>query len=501
MRVLRFILLFCALLLYFCNGYCIEEKIIWINGVQDLSLITKPNVNYIIKGEIDLEGSTLQIPRNSTLKIKRGSLKNGRVCLDNTSLNCKDGAFKNVALEGTISNRSFMSSWIKISREYHDLYAEAIRVACNSNADFIFTSGSYKFKHPIFLYNKMSLIGNGKVDLEVGLESPDGKTMAFIIAGNDSLNINGHVNGREWEGNISRLNIIVGEKQDVGLDAIIGLYNASNCSVSNCVIDASKLHIQVSHFIGAYNNARFANPSGGHNIHIYHNRIICQGSIERAYSIKGKLLSCESIGAGDRSDIIVEDNYIINASDDLGIHSCEDVLIRNNTIDALDGRIYLSGSQNCTIENNQLRYISPSQSGMGIKVTIEHSYRKPTRNIIINNNIVDYTKASNSANYGIWVQGYDIAIVNNTLISNGASNARIWVDVIDIDDNQDPRVRNKGVLVPERIVVKNNKAKSLYCFAALKYEVGEWTITDNVIEGGKFICNRKEAILENNIIK
>lgn len=456
---------------------------------------------YVIKGEIDLEGSTLQIPRNCTLKINRGSLINGKVCLDNTYLNCKDGALMDVILEGTISNDSFKSSWLKITGGYDDLYADAIRVACNSNTDFIFSSGSYKFKHPIFLYNKMSLIGKGNVNIDIEIESPDGKGMCFIVAGNDDLNLNGRVKGKEWEGTISGLNIIVGEGQEAWLDAVIGLYNASNCTVSNCDIDASKLQVPIAHFIGAYNNARFANPSGGHHVHIHNNRIKCQGGLDYVYSKNGQLLSCESIGVGDRSHIVIENNHIINASDDLGVHSCTDVIIRRNMVESLDGRIYVSGSQDCLIDNNQIQYISSSQSGMGIKVTIEQSYQKPNKNLRIRNNIVDYTFASHAAAYGIWVQGYDISVENNTLISNGASNARIWVDVIEIDDNQDSRIKNKGVLVPEKIVVRNNKAKIIYCFADPKYEVGEWIITDNVIEGGQFICNRKEAILENNTIK
>jgi hypothetical protein len=170
-------------------------------------------------------------------------------------------------------------------------------------------------------------------------------------------------------------------------------------------------------------------------------------------------------------------------------------------IESLDGRIYVSGTQDCVIENNKISYISPSRSGMGIKVTMERPYQKPNLNYQIIGNVIDYTKASMEANYGIWVQGRDMIIEGNTLISNGASNARIWVDVIDINDNQDSRSKNKGKLVPDNITIKNNKAKILYFVADTKYDVQNWRIENNEFSSDQIICNRKEAVMRNNKIK
>lgn len=469
-----------------------------VKGLKALE--TMQNISCSIDKSLDLGGKTIRLPSNSLVRIKRGKLKNGVVVLDRVTLNCREGAFEDAVLQGNIKNRYFSSEWLKCTGAYSDLFSDAIKVACNSNIDFFFSEGIYLFKNPIYLYNNMSLVGKGKVILETEIESMDGKAMSFIIAGNDALNINGHVKGMKWEGRICGLSIVFSSSQKDAFDTVIGLYNASNCSVYNCCIDASACSVRVGHFIGAYNNARFANPSGGQNIHIYNNKIKCQGSLELEYDESGKKLSSESIGFGDRENVVVENNHIINASDDLGVHSCKNVVIRDNKIESLDGRIYISGTRGCDIENNNLYYISPVFSGMGIKVTVEHLFQAPNTDIRIHNNIVDYTKASNTPNYGIWVQGQNIEIVNNTLISNGASNARIWVDVIRIDDNLDKRLKNKGFLVPDKITIKNNKAKSLYCVADTRFEVSDWVISNNIIESNWFVCNRKEAVQKSNIV-
>lgn len=483
------------------NCFLFGFNTIRVTDLRDLlALENRRDVKCSINKPIDLEGKTVRLPANSYVVIKKGVLKNGTVVMDTVMLKCKDGAFEDVILRGTIRNDAFVSSWLKINGEYADLYADAIRMACNSNADFVFTKGTYRFKHPLFLYNKMSLYGKGNVILEPEIESIDNKGVCFIVAGNDDLNINDHMKGMEWQGSIYGLTININEKQQEMMDAVIGLYNSSNSSVHHCYIDASYIKVPVGHFIGAFNNARYANPSGGHHLHIYSNMIKCQGSVEMEYSDYGQLLSCESIGVANRYNIVIDHNHIINASDDLGIHSCNNVQIFNNTLESLDGRIYVSGSQDCTIENNRIKYISPSQSGMGIKVTIEFSYQKPNKRFTIVNNVVDYSGASDSPNYGIWVQGQDILIEKNMLISNGASNARIWIDVIDIDDNQDARAKNKGVLVPDRIVIKNNKAKTLYCVADSKLEVKDWEISNNIIEGDWYFVNRKEAVQKSNIV-
>ena len=479
------------------------EKTVNISSHSELQKkMVKPETRYNIQKDIDLKGAIIKVPFNSTLVIKKGSLRNGTIVFNKTELNCKEGAFLDIVLQGTISNRELKSTWVKCTEEYSDMLSDAIKVACNSNCDFVFSKGTYKFKKPIFIYNKMSLLAKGKVILVPEISSPDGKGITFIIAGNDALNLNGHVKGMKWEGNIKGISILVTEKQREGLDSFIGLYNASNCTISDCEIDASRMRTTVAHFIGAFNNARYANPCGGSSIRISNNWMKCQGSLEYEYSYEGKLLSCESIGVGDnRKDIFIENNHIVNASDDLGVHTCQNIVIRNNVIESLDGRIYVSGTQDCVIENNKISYISPSRSGMGIKVTMERPYQKPNLNYQIIGNVIDYTKASMEANYGIWVQGRDMIIEGNALISNGASNARIWVDVIDINDNQDSRSKNKGKLVPDNITIKNNKAKILYFVADTKYDVQNWRIESNEFSSDQIICNRKEAVMRNNKIK
>ena len=93
------VVLFLICLLFFCN--CANLKLSYD--------FNKVGGRYVISSEINLQGGTLNIPKNSTLEFRGGKIVNGILVCNNTSFN---GIPYIENLIGTINNQEFHSSWI-----------------------------------------------------------------------------------------------------------------------------------------------------------------------------------------------------------------------------------------------------------------------------------------------------------------------------------------------------------------------------------------------------
>lgn len=78
----------------------------YVNGVNTLTqhMMRKPNTIYIIQYDYCLAGQTIEVPENCVLKFQGGSLRNGIVILNGTSL-MEDGSriFDNITLSGVLN--------------------------------------------------------------------------------------------------------------------------------------------------------------------------------------------------------------------------------------------------------------------------------------------------------------------------------------------------------------------------------------------------------------
>lgn len=78
----------------------------YVNGVNTLTqhMMRKPNTIYIIQYDYCLAGQTIEVPENCVLKFQGGSLRNGIVILNGTSL-MEDGSriFDNITLSGILN--------------------------------------------------------------------------------------------------------------------------------------------------------------------------------------------------------------------------------------------------------------------------------------------------------------------------------------------------------------------------------------------------------------
>lgn len=85
------------------KGYKILRKnIVEEKNVLTQDMINQANTIYKVRYDFDLNGATITIPENCTLKFEGGSLSNGTVSFNNTFIECANKSFKNCVLSGNI---------------------------------------------------------------------------------------------------------------------------------------------------------------------------------------------------------------------------------------------------------------------------------------------------------------------------------------------------------------------------------------------------------------
>lgn len=73
-------------------------------------MINQENTRYILQYDYDLNGQTITIPNNCVIEFEGGSISNGNLILDNTSIEGTDNLFKELSITGSISG-DLMARW------------------------------------------------------------------------------------------------------------------------------------------------------------------------------------------------------------------------------------------------------------------------------------------------------------------------------------------------------------------------------------------------------
>ena len=126
--------------------------------------VTKINTIYEIKDSFNLEGKTVNLPSNVTLKFNGGQIING-------TLNCEKTTFSGdvkikTSLQGSIKNDAIYSSWF-LSDDY-TFNTNVVNSICNLltnqplifNTDITLNAGSLEVDHVNFIGEKRSIINN-----------------------------------------------------------------------------------------------------------------------------------------------------------------------------------------------------------------------------------------------------------------------------------------------------------------------------------------------------
>lgn len=296
------------------------------NIVDGINLLSKEqfptgSTIYVIQYDHDLNGTTLDIPSNSTLYFEGGSISNGTLHFNNTILD-GDPLFKDaVSVTGTINNSYLRPEWFGASSTLEDntkainsaLYAayilgvEVVRLR-NTTYNISGTLNIYPYCSLIGdneLNNKYSgtqIVQNGKVD-----------AITFVRESGDLLNIG-----------VKNLSIVCNiSTESSGISVI-----SDAASLFNCTFDGI--------FIKGFKNGININISG--NLGIGYNRfekcsiVYCNIGI----NIEGNSIANNSPWCNYNSFVKNEiNNHIIGGVYIHGVTSTQEIDFSNNTFEGI----------------------------------------------------------------------------------------------------------------------------------------------------------------------
>ena len=103
-------------------------------------MLNQSNCIYEIRYDFDLDGKTIEVPENCTLKFEGGSLGNGRILFKNTKL--KGNVSIICEIDGTVSNKELPISWFTKDKGDSDniILQRLIDFAAKVNANNVLTS-------------------------------------------------------------------------------------------------------------------------------------------------------------------------------------------------------------------------------------------------------------------------------------------------------------------------------------------------------------------------
>lgn len=156
------------------------------NGILTQDMINESNTIYEIRYNFDLNGATITIPENCTLKFEGGKLSNGTINGENLDI-LGQGIDKNVLLTGTTKgNRVNLSWWIfNIEQSITEYFQAALTSSIRTNSSLFVENGVYLFtiandspRYCLYAESDLSIVGSGPQTIfktvKQNLSIPDG---------------------------------------------------------------------------------------------------------------------------------------------------------------------------------------------------------------------------------------------------------------------------------------------------------------------------------------
>ena len=131
------------------KGYKILRKnMVAGKNVLTQEMITDPNTIYEVRYDFDLEGAEITIPEGCVLDFKGGSLRNGTVQLNNTTVSNNDSTiFKNIILLGDGNTSYIESTWFEFPKgeliDSQDYLQSIFNLGKNNLSNIVFKKDSF----------------------------------------------------------------------------------------------------------------------------------------------------------------------------------------------------------------------------------------------------------------------------------------------------------------------------------------------------------------------
>lgn len=274
-------------------------------------MINQENTIYIIQYDYDLNGVEITIPANCVLQFEGGSLNNGTILGDSTSLisNFKGNVIiKNILKNNynILNDSDFITNWVSVN---------SISKSTNYIADG-------KSANRVFDFKEISLnIENNDIGNRFKFSDYENITIKNLNIKGDTIELNGKIINTDLE----KKNIIIDK--------------CKNVLIENCIIENARGD---SLYISNCENLIIR------NCYIYKSTLnLIRTSIVKNVSIYNNIL----IGVGDRGNTTDNDNIGGGISINVG----DNATIKNNYIkDVCDSGIQVNGYIQASVENNTI---------------------------------------------------------------------------------------------------------------------------------------------------
>lgn len=459
------------------------------NGILTQDMINQANTIYEIRYHFDLNGATITIPENCTLKFEGGSLANGTISGEDINVESNYEDALKVSVNGCIITKDFVVT------PYSSLVDSSKISSCRNGC---------------VIKGIVNIDGNGSYGIQLHT-SMRGETRNSAIIVGELYNIGIFVKGTD---NIVISNINL--KKTVKESGSTGYYHyeairtegSSNILIENSIINGgitfknaeANSSAKPMHNVRVLNNiinADFSPISGGSPNYPECDVISIRGISDNF--ISGNTINCTNVNRVFKLSALVEDNY------NTILHPVDNTIIEGNIIKSTCTRdsgqkqfidMYI-GTKNVYIRNNKI-YLEQHTNCFENKTT--NSYSEPFGIYIENNDI--YAKNCLSLGYFPLSQKAKVKFDSNT-IKWESSKTSTLLDIYNLGklvfSNNYLEGVNDAILVPLRqraMDVQTNNITSV----AFK---GEFYITGNYIKNvndWQFCGASKVEFLNNSIV-
>lgn len=163
----------------------LRKNIVDGNNILTQEMINLPNTIYIIQYDYNLNGATINIPENCTLKFEGGSLSNGVLNGGNSIIfSGKTKIFNRIRLNGNFENKWYVEWWgANANREdcqvpINEAIEEINRL---TNGGALILTDTYNTTDTVYVMPKVSIIGESRNNF-YSTASPNGQTKTAIAA-------------------------------------------------------------------------------------------------------------------------------------------------------------------------------------------------------------------------------------------------------------------------------------------------------------------------------
>lgn len=348
-----------------------------------------------------------------------------------------------------------------------------------------FKKGKFILTRTMYIYGPVSWVGAGSKLTEIHLHGNYGNSVdtTFSIAfGIKQKRVNSAWQNASFEG--FKICLDKGVKTDNALN----LFLAKDVAIKN-----NNFYFDEADSVGGWLTAIESRHNSAWSTGPYvRNIVIANNYLTAKHSAKNG----EAIGLTIAHGFSITNNYIKGFGDDgIGIHNCTDGTIRGNKLYLLDGRIYISNSQDINVIKNYVTRIADPKGrfyggGAFIMTDMEYGDTLSTNKYItIDSNTVELPAQIPSVTYLIRAQGIQSGIISNNVIISNSSLAQSSI-VISPDKNPawkgrttDPDYK-KGVVSPRNILVYNNICKGTHPAPII-----ENAMSGTIISGPVYYCN------------